>query len=56
VTNRSPAQHLTVLVDGKSVGDLAPEGAITVSIGDQTASLAVLPEVSFFTRYHSVFP
>ena len=56
VTNRSAAQHVTVLVDGKSVGDLAPEGAITVSIGDQTASLAVLPEVSFFTRYHSVFP
>ena len=56
VTNRSPAQGVTVLVDGKSVGNLAPEGAITVSIGDQTALLAVLPEVSFFTRYHSVFP
>ncbi len=56
VTNRSPAQHVTVLVDGKSVGDLAPGGAITVSIGGQTAALAVLPEVSFFTRYHSVFP
>ena len=56
VTNRSPVQHVTVLVDGKSVADLAPEGAITVSIGDETASLAVLPEVSFFTRYHAVFP
>jgi NAD+ kinase len=56
VTNRSPAQHVTVLVDGNSVADLAPEGAMTVSIGGQTASLAVLPEVSFFTRYHSVFP
>jgi NAD+ kinase len=56
VTNRSPAQHVTVLVDGKSVGDLAPEGAISVSIGKETALLAVLPEVSFFTRYHSVFP
>jgi NAD+ kinase len=56
VTNRSPSQHVTVLVDGKSVGDLSPGGTITVSIGDQTAFLAVLPEVSFFTRYHSVFP
>ncbi len=56
VTNRSAAQHLTVLVDGKSVGDLAPGGGISVSIGVETASLAVLPEVSFFTRYHSVFP
>jgi len=27
-----------------------------VSIGKETASLAVLPEVSFFTRYHAVFP
>jgi NAD+ kinase len=56
VTNRSAAQHVTVLVDGKSVGDLAPGAGITVSIGEETASLAVLPEVSFFTRYHSVFP
>ena len=56
VTNRSPAQHVTVLVDGKSVGDLAPDGGLSVSIGDQTATLAVLPEVSFFSRYHSVFP
>ena len=56
VTNRSAAQHVTVLVDGKSVGDLAPGAGITVSIGKETASLAVLSEVSFFTRYHSVFP
>jgi len=56
VTNRSAAQHVSVLVDGKSVGDLAPGAGITVSIGEETASLAVLPEVSFFTRYHSVFP
>ena len=55
VTNRSPSQHVTVLVDGKSVGDLSPGAAISVSLGDQTATLAVLPEVSFFTRYHSVF-
>jgi NAD+ kinase len=47
VTNRSAAQHVTVLVDGKSVGDLAPGAGITVSIGEETASLAVLPEVSF---------
>jgi NAD+ kinase len=56
VTNGSRAQHLTVLVDGTSVGDLAPEARLTISLGEQTASLAVLPEVSFFTRYHAVFP
>jgi NAD+ kinase len=56
VTNRSPSQHVTVLVDGKAVGNLAPAGAISVSLGAETAALAVLPEVSFFTRYHAVFP
>ena len=56
VTNRSRAQHVTVLVDGTSVGDLAPGARLTVSLGQQTAGLAVLPEVSFFTRYHAVFP
>jgi NAD+ kinase len=56
VTNRSRAQHVTVLVDGTSVGDLSPEARLTVSLGEQTAALAVLPEVSFFTRYHAVFP
>ena len=55
VTNRSAAQHVTVLVDGKSVADLAPGSSLSVSIGEQTAALAVLPEVSFFTRYHAVF-
>ncbi len=55
VTNRSAAQHVTVLVDGKSVDDLAPGSGLSVSIGEQTAALAVLPEVSFFTRYHAVF-
>ncbi len=29
VTNRSAAQHVTVLVDGKSVGDLAPGAGLT---------------------------
>jgi len=56
VTNRSPTQHVTVLVDGNSVGDLAPGGRLSVSLGGQTAALAVLPEVSFFSRYHAVFP
>jgi NAD+ kinase len=56
VTNRSPSQRTTVLVDGKSVGELASDASITVTIGDQTAALAVLPEVSFFSRYHAVFP
>jgi NAD+ kinase len=55
VTNRSPAQDVSVLVDGKSVGGLEPGTRLSVSLGEQTAALAVLPEVSFFTRYHAVF-
>jgi NAD+ kinase len=55
VTNSSPAQHVTVLVDGKSVADLEPGARLSVSLGEQTAALAVLPEVSFFTRYQAVF-
>jgi NAD+ kinase len=55
VTNRSAEQHVTVLADGKTVGDLAPSTGLSISLGEQTAALAVLPEVSFFTRYHAVF-
>jgi hypothetical protein len=46
---------VTVLVDGNSVADLEPEAGLSISLGGQTAALAVLPEVSFFTRYHAVF-
>jgi NAD+ kinase len=56
VTNRSGAQDVTVLADGGSVGKLEPGDDLSISLGDQMASLAVLPEITFFTRYHAVFP
>jgi NAD+ kinase len=56
VTNRSREQPVTVLVDGRSVGLLEPADGLSVAIGEATAHLAVLPEISFFTRYRSVFP
>ena len=37
-------------------GDARARGGITVVVGDQTASLAVLPEVSFFTATTRSFP
>ena len=48
---------VTVLVDGKSVGELgrAPDSP-SVASATRRRSLAVLPEVTFFTRYHYVFP
>jgi NAD+ kinase len=56
VANRSPVAAVTVLVDGMTVGELGSDDSITVGIGDQMSHLAVLPEVTFFTRYHKVFP
>lgn len=47
---------VTVLVDGHEVGGLDPESALTVGVGDEKCRLALLPEVTFFSRYHDVFP
>jgi NAD+ kinase len=56
VTNRTPDTAVTVLVDGTTVGELGSAESLTVGIGKETAQLAVLPEVTFFSRYHEVFP
>jgi NAD+ kinase len=56
VTNRTAEHPVTVLVDGNAVDELGLGGSISVGIGDQMSLLALLPEVTFFTRYHEVFP
>jgi NAD+ kinase len=56
VTNRTAETAVAVLVDGTTVGELGSGESITAGIGGQTAQLAVLPEVTFFSRYHEVFP
>jgi NAD+ kinase len=56
ITSLSPEMPVTVLVDGHEVGDLSGESVLDVGVGDQTSRLAVLPDVTFFTRYHHVFP
>jgi NAD+ kinase len=56
VTNRSKELPVTVLVDGHAVGELGSGGRITAVVGPDHCRLAVLPEVTFFTRYHEVFP
>jgi NAD+ kinase len=56
VSNRSPDAGVTVLVDGMTVGELGTGDSITVGIGEEMSHLAVLPEVTFFTRYHKIFP
>jgi NAD+ kinase len=56
VTNRSAEHAVTVLVDGNTVGELGRDSSLSVGIGREDCHLALLPEVTFFGRYHDVFP
>ncbi len=56
VVNRSKELPVTVLVDGNAVGELERGEELAVVVGPEHCRLAVLPEVTFFTRYHQVFP
>jgi NAD+ kinase len=56
VTNRSPENEVTVLVDGNAFGELGSGESLSAQIGEQRSLLAVLPDVTFFSRYHDVFP
>ena len=55
VVNRTPDVPVTVLVDGREVGELAPEQQLAIDVGARKALLALLPEVTFFSRYRDVF-
>ncbi len=55
ITNRTPDVPVTVLADGHPIADLGRDGAVEVELGEERARLAVLPDVTFFTRYHDVF-
>ena len=55
VVNRTPEVPVAVLVDGRRVGELAPGERLTVDVGAQRALLALLPNVTFFSRYREVF-
>ncbi len=56
ITNRSKELPVTVLVDGHAVGELERDEEIVVAVGPDHCRLALLPQVTFFTRYHEVFP
>jgi NAD+ kinase len=56
ITNRSEDLSVTVLVDGLAVAELERDGSIAVAVGPHHCRLAILPDVTFFTRYHDVFP
>jgi NAD+ kinase len=44
-----------VLVDGQRTGDLAPERALAIRLGEDRSLLATLPETTFFRRYRETF-
>ena len=56
IANRSKELPVTVLVDGLAVGELGRNAEIAVVVASDYCRLAMLPEVTFFTRYHEVFP
>jgi NAD+ kinase len=56
ITNRTDDVPVAVLADGHTIGELAPGGAMEVGVGAEKSLLALLPEVTFFSRYHQVFP
>jgi NAD+ kinase len=56
VANRSEELPVTVLVDGNAVGELERDGELEVVVGPDHCRLGLLPEVTFFSRYHEVFP
>jgi NAD kinase len=55
VRNAAADVGAAVLVDGHRSGDLAPERALSIGLGDQRSLLATLPETTFFGRYRETF-
>ena len=56
ITNRTSDVPVAVLADGHQIGELEPGGALEVRLAEARSLLALLPEVTFFARYHEVFP
>jgi NAD+ kinase len=56
ITNRTlGGRAVTVLVDGQAVGEMGESESFSIGVGKKTSHLALLPEVTFFTRYYDVF-
>jgi NAD+ kinase len=55
VRNATPDVGAAVLADGHRSGDLAPERALSIRLGEQRSLLATLPETTFFGRYRETF-
>jgi NAD+ kinase len=55
VRNATPDVGAAVLVDGHRSGDLAPDAALSIGLGEERSLLAALPETTFFSRYRETF-
>jgi NAD+ kinase len=55
ITNSTPDLPVAVLADGHAIGELAPGASLDVGLGAERSQLAMLPEVTFFSRYHRIF-
>ncbi|HYM63828.1 MAG TPA: NAD(+)/NADH kinase [Gaiellaceae bacterium] len=56
ISNLTTGGSVSVLADGRGYAELATGETLEVALGPEKCLLAHLPEVSFFTRYHDVFP
>jgi NAD+ kinase len=56
IANRTADVPVAVLADGHEIAELEPGAALSVGLGDERGLLALLPGVTFFSRYHDVFP
>jgi NAD+ kinase len=55
VANRTADLSATVLVDGHTVRELAPDDEVVARLSEQRTLLATLPESTFFSRYRRTF-
>jgi NAD+ kinase len=55
LTNQTLDVPVSVLADGQRVGELSFSEPAEVGLARETSLLALLPEVTFFSRYHNVF-
>ena len=56
IANRTDDVPVAVIADGHTIAELAPGATMEVGVGAEHSLLALLPEVTFFSRYHQVFP
>ena len=55
IANKTLDVDAAVLVDGQAVATLGSGDSAEIGLGGARSLLALLPEVTFFRRYHDVF-